>query len=210
MRYLEQENKTLALVKEVAHFRMYILNSRVIAYVPSSPVKMLLSQQLREGKWANWLAKIHKYDIEIKTLKDIKGQGLFNLIANSDFMDGMISISVGEPLDDSEWYKDIVFYLRFGKFHFTMNPKERRTLKMKENQYVLIAYILFRRNYDGILLRCVDENQAHKLMREFHEGICSGQFARISIAHKIIRVGFYHPSMFRDSYATIRKCVSCQ
>jgi hypothetical protein len=171
---------------------------------------MLLNQQLREGKWANWLEKIQEYDIEIKPLKVVKGQGLCKLIVNSDYVDGMISISVGEPLVDSEWYRDIVFYLRSGQFPVTMNPKERRTLKMKENQYVLIVDILFRRNYDGILLRCIDENQAQELMREFHEGICGGHFAPTATSHKIIRVGFYWPSIFRDSYATIRKCVSCQ
>jgi hypothetical protein len=81
---------------------------------------------------------------------------------------------------------------------------------MKGNQYVLIADILFTKNYDGILLRCVDENQAQEQMREFHEGICSGNFSPTATAHKIIRVGFYWPSIFRDSYATIRKRVSCQ
>jgi hypothetical protein len=91
-----------------------------------------------------------------------------------------------------------------------MNPKERRTLKMKVNQYVLIADILFRRNFDGILLRCIDENQAQELIREFHEGICGGHFAPTATTHKIIRAGFYWPSIFRDSYATIRKCLSCQ
>jgi hypothetical protein len=52
-RYLELEKKSLDLVKVVAHFQMYILKSHVISYVPSSPVKMILNQQLREGKWAN-------------------------------------------------------------------------------------------------------------------------------------------------------------
>jgi hypothetical protein len=88
----------LALVKSVAHFHTYILNSHVISYVPSSPVKMLLNQQLREGKWANWLPKIQEYDIEIKPLKVVKGQGLCKIIMNSDSVDGMISFSVGEPL----------------------------------------------------------------------------------------------------------------
>ena len=66
-----------------------------------------------EGKWANWLVKIQEYDIEIKPLKAVKGQGLCKLIANSDSLDGMILISVGEPLVDLEWYEDIVFYLTF-------------------------------------------------------------------------------------------------
>jgi hypothetical protein len=64
---------------------------------------------LREGKWENWLEKIQEYDIEIKPLKEVKGQGLCKLIANSDSLDGMISISVGEPMEDSEWYRDIIF-----------------------------------------------------------------------------------------------------
>jgi len=51
----------------------------------------------------------------------------------------MISISIGEPLADLEWYKYIIFYLRSGKFPVTMSSKERRTLKMKANQYVLIV-----------------------------------------------------------------------
>ena len=85
----------------VAHFRKYILNSHGIAYVPFSLVKMFLNQQLREGKRANWMAKIQEYDIEIKPLKVVKGQGLCKIITNSDFVDGMISISVGEPLADS-------------------------------------------------------------------------------------------------------------
>jgi len=76
LRYSELEKKALALVKEVAHFQMYILNSHVIDYVPSSPMKMLLNQQLREGKWANSLVKIQEYDIKIKPLKEIKGQVL--------------------------------------------------------------------------------------------------------------------------------------
>jgi len=73
---------------------------------------MLLNQQLREGKWANWLETIQECDIEIKTLKEIKVQGLCNIMVNGDSVDGIIAISVGEPLADSDWYEDIIFYLR--------------------------------------------------------------------------------------------------
>jgi hypothetical protein len=165
LRYSEFEKQALCLVKEVAHFWTYILKYHVIVYVPSSPVKMLLNQQLREGKWANWLAKIQEYDIEIKPLKAVKGQGLCKLIANNDSLDGVILILVGEPIEVLEWYKDIIFYLRSGQFLVTMNPKETRTFYMKSIQYLLIVDILFRRNYDGICFRCVDERKAQELMK---------------------------------------------
>jgi hypothetical protein len=172
---------------------MYILNSHVIAYVPSSLVKMLLNQQLREWKWANWLEKVQEYNIKIKPLKEIKLQGLCKLITNGGSINGMISISIREPLSDSEWYEDIIFYLRSKKFLVTVNPKKGRTLKMKVNQYVLIADILFRKNFDGTLLICVDENQAQGLIKEFHEGICGGHFSPTTTAQKIIRAIFYWP-----------------
>jgi hypothetical protein len=106
------------------------------------------------------MEKIQESDIEIKPLKSFKGQGLCKIIENSDSLDGIISISVGEPLAYLEWYGNIVFYLRsYGnivfylrsmQFFVTMNPKERITLKMKENKYVFIFDILLRRNYYGI------------------------------------------------------------
>jgi hypothetical protein len=109
LRYSKLEKQSLALVKVVAHFWMYILKSHVIAYVPSSLVKILLNQQLRKGKWDNWLVKIQEYDIEIKPLKEIKGKCLCKIIVNGDSVDGMISILVKEPLVESEWYGDIIF-----------------------------------------------------------------------------------------------------
>jgi hypothetical protein len=95
LKYSEIEKQALSLVKAVAHFRTYILSSHVIVYVPTSPVKMLLGQQLREGKWANWLEKIQEYDIEIKPLKIVRGKGLCKLIVGSDSLNGVISISTG-------------------------------------------------------------------------------------------------------------------
>jgi hypothetical protein len=105
-------------------------------------------------------------------------------------LDGTISNLVREPMEDPEWYRYIVFYLRSGQFPVTMNPKERRKLKMKSSQYALIVDILFRINYDGILLRCVHERKAQEFMKEFHEGIFGGNFSPTATAHKIIRVGF--------------------
>ena len=47
----------------------------------------------------------------------------------------------------------------------SMTPKERISLKIKSNQYVLITEILFRRNYDGMLLRCVDATKVEELIK---------------------------------------------
>jgi hypothetical protein len=91
-----------------------------------------------------------------------------------------------------------------------MYPKQRRALKMTENQYVLVAKILFHGNLNGMLLRCVDATKAHKLMEKFHEGICCGHFIPTTNGHRIMRAIYYWPTIFKDSYAMIRKCICCQ
>jgi hypothetical protein len=172
LKYSTIEKQVFSLVKEVAHFRTYILSTHVVAYVPHSLVKMLLNQQFREGRWENWLEKLQEYDIEIKPLKVVKGQGLCKLIT------GIEAVNISSPhIDDatiqdlsisgSKWYKDIVFYLKLRKFPVGMSSKERISLKMKTNQYVLVSRVLFRRNLDGILLRCLDPSKPIKPYKNF-------------------------------------------
>jgi hypothetical protein len=76
----------------------------------------------------------------------------------------------------SEWYKDIIFYLKLGQFPVGMTTKERRSLKMKSNSYVLVSGILFQRNFDGMLLRCLSHSKSIEIMKEMHEGVCGGTF----------------------------------
>ena len=57
-----------------------------------------------------------------------------------------------------------------------MSSKERRTMKMKTNHYVLVSGVLLRTNFDGILLRCLDHSNSIEVIQEFHNGVCGGHF----------------------------------
>ena len=70
-----------ALLKD---FRVYILHSHTIAYVPNVVVKDVLMQTDPEGRRGKWIAAMLEYDLEIKPTKLIKGQGLAKLIVESN------------------------------------------------------------------------------------------------------------------------------
>jgi len=72
-------------VKALKEFRTYILHSHVIAYVPRSYVKDILTQSNPAGRRGKWIAMMLKYDLNIKPKKLIKGQGLANLMAQSNY-----------------------------------------------------------------------------------------------------------------------------
>jgi len=79
------EKQSFALVKEIKYFRVYILHSHTIAYVPNVVVKDILTQDNPYGRRGKWIVVILEYDIEIKPTKLIKGQGLAKLMAKSNF-----------------------------------------------------------------------------------------------------------------------------
>ena len=60
------------MVKALKDFRVYILHSHTIAYVPRIVVKDILSQDL-DGKRGKWIVVILESDFEIKPTKLIKG-----------------------------------------------------------------------------------------------------------------------------------------
>jgi hypothetical protein len=84
VRYEIMEKKAYALVKALKDFKVYVLHSKVSAYVALASVKAILVQPDIYGKRSKWIAKILEFDLEIRPTKLIKGQGLAKLLAEAN------------------------------------------------------------------------------------------------------------------------------
>jgi hypothetical protein len=87
IRYVIMEKKAYDLVNALKDFRIYVLHSKIVAYVPSASVKEILIQLDIDGKRSRWIAKILEFDLEIKPTKLVKGQGLARLLVESNCKD---------------------------------------------------------------------------------------------------------------------------
>ena len=110
----------------------------------------------------------------------------------------------------SPWYDDIRHYLQHGSAPRHLDPAKRRALRLKSASFHLINGILFRQNFDGILMRCLEKDEAEKVLLELHAGEAGGHFGGDTSAHKVLRAGYYWPTLFRDAHALCRKCIICQ
>jgi len=81
IKYNIMEKKMFSLVKFLKDFRVYILHSHVISYVPSTIVKGILTDNYSEGRRGKSIAVILEYDVEINPTKSIKGKGLAKMMA---------------------------------------------------------------------------------------------------------------------------------
>ena len=70
------EKQAYALVKCLKDFRLYILHSHIVAYVPNNVVKSILTQPEPEGNRSKWIVVLLGYDLDINPTKLLKGQGL--------------------------------------------------------------------------------------------------------------------------------------
>ena len=109
-------------------------------------------------------------------------------------------------LNDSEsQYVDLKFFLKNGHAPLYLNYTAKRALRIKANQYQLIDNVLFRKNYDAILLRCLEKPDAEKVMQELHDGPAGGHFGGNTTSHKILYAGYYWPTLFKDAHEYARK-----
>ena len=84
LKYDILEKQAYVMVKSLKYFRTYVLHSKIISYVPTSSVKYILVQPDNDGRRGRWLAKIQKFNLEVKPTKLIKHQGLAKLLAESN------------------------------------------------------------------------------------------------------------------------------
>ena len=70
--------------------------------------------------------------------------------------------------------------------------------------------ILYKRGFSHPYLRCLGPDEADYFMREVHEGICGNHLGSQSLAHKLIRAGFYWSTMQKDTQTYVKACDKCQ
>ena len=109
-----------------------------------------------------------------------------------------------QKFEQHPWYTDIIFFLRNLTCPDHLLGHKRRALMLKATKYCLTKDSLGWRNRDGLILICIDEPESKKLMVEFHSIFCGGNFAATTIAHKILRAGYYWTKLFSDVHKSVR------
>lgn len=112
--------------------------------------------------------------------------------------------------DDKPWYYDIKHFLQTQEYPLGASERDRKTLRRLAGSFFLNEYVLYKRNYDMVLLICVDRHEADMLMKEIHEGSFGTHANGHSMSRKMLRAGYYWLTMESDCYKFVKKCHKCQ
>ena len=161
-----------------------------------------------------------EYDIEIKVSKLVRGKGLCEQLAgngNNDLNDDVDVVSV--LLDDeqpvvpntqNDWVDDMIIFLQIGHFPKGLERSKWRYYRLQSIPYCLVKGILFKKDLQGVLLRCIKLSLVDHILYQFHEGLARGDFSPRATALKVMKVGYYWPSVFKDAHSWWENVTSVQ
>ena len=108
---------------------------------------------------------------------------------------------------EENWTTPLLAYLQSGTL--PDGKDAARKLKVQASRFVLIGDVLYKRGFSRLYLRCLSNNEADYVMREVHEGICENHSGAQSLVHKLIRLGYYWPTMLKDAQAYVKAYDKC-
>ncbi|XP_075633498.1 uncharacterized protein LOC142605958 [Castanea sativa] len=119
-------------------------------------------------------------------------------------------MNVEVKIDRKPWYHDIKAYIKNNEYLFGATDSEKKFIRCMAYQFFLSGEVLYKRNHDSTLLRCVDAPKVNYMMEEMHEGLLGAHPNGPLLAHKIMRAGYYWLTMERNCIKHVRTCQSCQ
>ncbi|XP_050892539.1 uncharacterized protein LOC127098081 [Lathyrus oleraceus] len=88
--------------------------------------------------------------------------------------------------DDKPRFYDIKTFLEKRKYPEGISITDKKALRRLSSKFFLNGDVLYKRNYDSVLLRCMDRHEASTIIKSIHEG-CEGVHAKgPAMAKKII------------------------
>ena len=76
-------------------------------------------------------------------------------------------VNIKVEIDGKPWYYDI----KDSEYQSRAIDSERKFIKCMACQFFLSGEVLYKRNHDTTLFRCIDAPEASHLMEEMHEGL---------------------------------------
>ena len=119
----------------------------------------------------------------------------------------MLSIDLPEVQQirrEENWMTLIATYLKDRRL--PKDKDEARKLRIKAAKYILIDKVLNKLGFSQSYLRCLAPDESNYVLREIHEGACGNHLRARALVHKVVRAGYYWPTIQANAKAYVKVC----
>ncbi|GLU23410.1 hypothetical protein SLE2022_394160 [Rubroshorea leprosula] len=108
----------------------------------------------------------------------------------------------------SSWTTPLINYLQSDEL--PEDQSAAKLIKRRAAHFTLLDNQLYKRAASMPLLRCLTPYEAEYAVREVHEGVCGTHIGGKTLARKLLKHGYYWPTMVEDAQNYVKKCPTCQ
>jgi hypothetical protein len=112
------------------------------------------------------------------------------------------------------WLMEVVQITEIGEgswwIIFLIREAIDRKIRRRVLKYTVVNGILYRRTPDGLLLKCLGEEEAKVAMSKVHDGMCGAHQAAHKMKWLLRRSGVYWWNMLGDCFKYSKRCGTCQ
>ena len=164
---------------------------------------------VKKFKEANFVQIPREENTEVDTLaKEASATGAMDEFDEVQYVPSIDLPEVQQIGNEENWMTPIVSYLKDGRL--LEGKDEARKLRIRAARYVLMNEVLYKRGFSQPYLRCLASDEANYVLREVHEGACGNHSGARSLIHKVVRAGYYWPTVQADAKTYVKICDKCQ
>jgi hypothetical protein len=216
--YTTTEKELLAIVFALEKFRSYLIGSKVVVFSDHSALKYLLTKGDSKPRLLRWILLLQEFDLDIKDKKVVENVVADHLSRlenpmvtkkekriNEDFPDEKLLMISKRP-----WFADMANFKAGNEIPEEYSFQQKKKFKRDANFYFLDDPYLFKVGQDGVIRRCVDEEESQSIMWHCHSAPYGGHHSGPRTAAKVLQSGFFWPTLFKDCVEFVKRCDNCQ
>ncbi|XP_058744331.1 uncharacterized protein LOC131616902 [Vicia villosa] len=108
------------------------------------------------------------------------------------------------------WFADLANHKATGMIPVDFDWNKKKKLLSNVKYYLWDDPYLFKIGADGILRRCVTEEEAQQILWHCHNSPSGGHFNGWRTTTKVLQSGFFWPTVFEDAHHQRKNCDKCQ
>eukprot|EP00253_Pinus_taeda_P025950 PITA_25950 len=202
--------------KDLVPYAIYYTSYETFIHTDHSAIRYLMNKPVTDGRVTRWLLLLQEFNIIVldRPGKQNKATDFLYRIQNtkedSHVEDKFPEEYLFAVTTKTPWYVDIANYLVTGKLPPHLFPSERRKIIQERSKYSCIYNKLFKTGPNLVIKRCVRKDEMPDIIKACHDEPCGRHFADKRTTYKILSLGYFWPSLFKDAKQYVKRCDNCQ
>ena len=118
------------------------------------------------------------------------------------------SMTIAPVESEPSWMDPIWNYIIDGSL--PDDPKEVAKIRVRSARFTNHKGSLYKRGFFTPFLKCISGENTRYVLSEVHEGVCGNHIGARALAGKVLRQGYYWPTILKDATDLVKKCRICQ